>query len=308
MKRFLAAAAITLAAMPAFASNDDIVKVKSSADVATTMDRLEADPEWQARTAAVATAEKTAAAAGEKASQAEADRDEKRKPYDADPLFTYLWERGYGTSAYRAGPIARFFDAKVARLVGYDTARPNYHMLNEIPLRLRQHADRLDQAVNEARAALEAYERQGLEADGIVALEADMQAAGEAHDKAEAAIDGIEAKLAALDDQQAALLDPARDASLATALDGLSEAISRETLSALYKEAMATPTPGTVLVSGKGVRIEAIGKSSSAPMMRSARWLVTGRIRGVARRSIQPTYFSARESTLEKAGMANRRL
>ncbi|KNX39849.1 camphor resistance protein CrcB [Roseovarius tolerans] len=42
MKRFLVAAAITLAGLPALASNDDIVKVKSSGDVATTMDRLEA--------------------------------------------------------------------------------------------------------------------------------------------------------------------------------------------------------------------------------------------------------------------------
>jgi uncharacterized protein (DUF302 family) len=42
MKRFIAAAAITIAALPALASNDDIVKVKSLADVPTTMDRLAA--------------------------------------------------------------------------------------------------------------------------------------------------------------------------------------------------------------------------------------------------------------------------
>jgi len=42
MKRFLAAAAIAMAGLPALASNDDIVKVKSFSDVATTMDRLEA--------------------------------------------------------------------------------------------------------------------------------------------------------------------------------------------------------------------------------------------------------------------------
>jgi uncharacterized protein (DUF302 family) len=42
MKRFLVAAAITLAAMPALARNDDIVRVKSFSDVAATMDRLEA--------------------------------------------------------------------------------------------------------------------------------------------------------------------------------------------------------------------------------------------------------------------------
>ena len=40
MKRFLAAAAIVVAGLPAWASSDDIVKVKSFSDVATTMDRL----------------------------------------------------------------------------------------------------------------------------------------------------------------------------------------------------------------------------------------------------------------------------
>ncbi|WP_417727891.1 DUF302 domain-containing protein [Roseovarius sp.] len=42
MKRFLVAAAITFTTVPALASGDDIAKVKSTSDVATTMDRLEA--------------------------------------------------------------------------------------------------------------------------------------------------------------------------------------------------------------------------------------------------------------------------
>lgn len=42
MKRFLAVLVLTLAGLPALASNDDIVKVRSVSDVATTMDRLEA--------------------------------------------------------------------------------------------------------------------------------------------------------------------------------------------------------------------------------------------------------------------------
>ena len=42
MKRFLVAAAMTLTALPALASDDDIIKVRSTSDVATTMDRLEA--------------------------------------------------------------------------------------------------------------------------------------------------------------------------------------------------------------------------------------------------------------------------
>lgn len=42
MKRFICAAAITLAGPPALASEGDIVRVRSSSDVASTMDRLEA--------------------------------------------------------------------------------------------------------------------------------------------------------------------------------------------------------------------------------------------------------------------------
>jgi hypothetical protein len=53
----------------------------------------------------------------------------------------------------------------------------------------------------------------------------------------------MKAELAELDKQQAALLDPSGDHSLAKAIDGLAAAIAREDLAALHKEALATPTP-----------------------------------------------------------------
>ena len=81
--------------------------------------------------------------AEEKASRAEADREEKRRPYEADPLFMYLWRRGFGTRDYRASPLVRYFDRKVAHHIGYEAARVNYTMLLELPDRLREHAERL---------------------------------------------------------------------------------------------------------------------------------------------------------------------
>ena len=78
-----------------------------------------------------------------KAVQAEADREEKRRPYEADPLFMYLWRRRYGTRDYRASNLVRYFDRKVAHLIGFETARINYAMLMELPDRLREHAERL---------------------------------------------------------------------------------------------------------------------------------------------------------------------
>ena len=64
----------------------------------------------------------------------------KGKPYENDPLFMYLWTKKHGQAEDRSGAFVRFFDRKVARLVGYSDARANYAMLQEIPARLREHA------------------------------------------------------------------------------------------------------------------------------------------------------------------------
>ncbi len=82
-------------------------------------------------------------AAERKAAQAESDLEQKRKPYEADPLFMYLWRRGFGTTRYRSMPFVRYFDRKVARLIGFDDARRNYAVLIDLPVRLREHAEQL---------------------------------------------------------------------------------------------------------------------------------------------------------------------
>ena len=234
--------------------------------------RLAGDPAAAGQEKAVAAAEASAVAAAEKAGQAEADRDQKGKPYDADRLFMYLWKRGYGTSVYRAGPIARFFDARVARLVGYDTARPNYYMLTEIPLRLREHANRLEQAAAGARAARQAFERKALETDGIVALEAAVEAEQKALAAADAALEAQKAKLAATDEEQGRLLDPTNDRSLARAVDELAAAIAREDLATLHQEALKTPTPEdeTIVKSLRDIEQTLVRREAEAEEVRKA--------------------------------------
>ena len=83
-------------------------------------DAIAGDPDY----AASARASRRAGArsptrAMRKTEQAEADREEKGKPYRDDPLFMYLWERGYGTTNYRANNLVRYLDGLVARLVGF---------------------------------------------------------------------------------------------------------------------------------------------------------------------------------------------
>ncbi len=101
-----------------------------------------------------------------KTQQAEADQEIKGKPYREDPLFMYLWEAGYGTRKYKANNLVRWLDSKVARLVDYRNARANFAMLNEIPLRLREHAERQIAAAEEAEEQLDALEDRAVEKAG----------------------------------------------------------------------------------------------------------------------------------------------
>jgi len=99
------------------------------AQVAATMQRLAEVETYRVQRAHVEFCVAQAQNADEKADQAEADRDRKRRPYDADKLFTYLWRRRYRFPEYRAIPLLRTLDGWVARLCGYDAAHRDYGML-----------------------------------------------------------------------------------------------------------------------------------------------------------------------------------
>lgn len=205
--------------------------------------RLKQDDAWLRLSDAVATAESTAAAAEEKRRLAEADRVAKGKPYEGDRLFMYLWQRGYGTSAYRAGPLTRYFDGKVARIAGYDAARVNYFMLTEIPQRLAEHAGRLRDEVTAAVAAREAFERAALEADGIKPLEAAVAEADRALGKVETDIARVKSDLDVIDKETAGAIDDDADPAVRGAIDDLAGAFARSDVADLVRRAEATPTP-----------------------------------------------------------------
>ena len=204
--------------------------------------QVRASPEWTAQRARIEDAPTIAAEAEKKAAQADADRETKRKPYEADPLFMYLWRKKFGTAEDRSGPLVRFFDRRVARLVGYDKARANYVLLNEIPQRLREHAERMKAEIANGRERLTALERESLVKAGIGPLAVRARAAKADLDQAERQLAEAKAALAALDrEHDASVLQgegPYRDA-----IELLATADAQENLQALYREAIGTPTP-----------------------------------------------------------------
>jgi DNA repair exonuclease SbcCD ATPase subunit len=197
---------------------------------------------WSEQRARIGAAEEVARQAEKKAEVAEADRKEKGRPYEADPLFTYLWRRKFGTAEYRAGNLVRFFDRRVARLVGYDKARANYTLLNEIPLRLREHAQRMKDEIAAERTRLTAVERVALQAAGAAPLQAAVETARGRLVEAEQALARAKADLAELDRQHDASVLQG-DLPFKDAIELLAKADAAQDLRSLYEEARRTPTP-----------------------------------------------------------------
>jgi len=203
--------------------------------------RLASDPAYVALRAETEELDRVAEQSRRKTEQAEADREEKGRPYRDDPLFMYLWDAGYGTSAYKAGNLTRYLDGLVADLTGFAKARPNYAMLNEIPLRLREHADQQEANVSAAEAKLAAMEAEAVDAAGGKPIRSAVAAA-------EAEIERLDAEIIAIEDQRdvaaTALqaLAEVRDPAFEGAANDLAAALAREDIQTLLAEARRTST------------------------------------------------------------------
>jgi hypothetical protein len=201
--------------------------------------KIRASVIWKNQMDKIAVAEKIAEESEKKTLLSEQDREIKRKPYEADPLFMYLWNAKFNLTDYTGGFIAKFFDRMIARKVGYPDARANYAMLNEIPLRLREHAERRKQAVLLEKQGLVKAENDALSALGAGDLVAKVEAARQALIGAEAA---LSSRKQALQDFETSIAAGAEDPAYVNAVAILAEADSRDDIRELYSDAAKTST------------------------------------------------------------------
>ena len=199
------------------------------------------DPAFAAKREEAAALAEVAAQSMRKTEQAETDRETKGKPYRDDPLFMYLWAAGYGTANYRANNLVRYLDGLVANLVGFNKTRPNFAMLNEIPLRLREHAERQIALAHAAEAELDALETTAIDAAGGKPIRDAMMAAREQ-------ITALDAEMVASEDQRdesakaVASLSQGLNPAFETALSELATALGREDIQSLLADARRTRT------------------------------------------------------------------
>ncbi len=200
------------------------------------------DPLWIGASERVTALEQQIAAAETKCQTAEGDREQKRKPYEADKLFVYLWQRRYGFPEYDAMPLIRTMDGWVARLCRYDGAHRNYRMLLALAVQLRAHADTLKARLPEARAELARIEREALDRVGYGELEARRAQAEQALVAAEQAL-ALEEQGHQLNLQQRAAFADGSDPFTVEAVQTLTTHMGREDLQTLRDDARSTSTP-----------------------------------------------------------------
>lgn len=159
---------------------------------------LSEDETYQALAETMEDAAAVSERAKSKLTLAEEDRDRKGKPYEADPLFSYLWKRKFRTPDYKAIAPIRFLDNWVAKLCKYDQAYLNYNRLTELPIRLAEHAHATDTVLEEAHKALLAAEADALTEGGADALKQAADELRSTTNALDAQIDAAEARHQAL--------------------------------------------------------------------------------------------------------------
>ncbi|WP_423069280.1 hypothetical protein [Devosia sp. CN2-171] len=199
------------------------------------------DPEYAEKRRAAEQLAQVAAESIRKTEQAETDREEKGKPYRDDSLFMYLWERGYGTKNYRENNLIRYLDSLIAGLVGFPEARANFAMLNEIPMRLREHAERQQQIAAAAADEVTRLEKAAVDAAGGRPMREQLEAA-------QARISAIDEAMVVAEDKrderarEQRELAQGSDPAFSSAVSGLAEALGREDIQTLLAAARATQT------------------------------------------------------------------
>lgn len=224
-------------------------KVSETLDIAEaeTQARLDTDAEYRARQQRTREAERIAKHAEDKALHSEQEKDEKGQSYRDDTLFMYLWARHYGTPQYQAWPVTRWLDSRIARLIDFEDARANYARLQEIPVRLREHAEEKKRDAEAAFAELRGLDEKARQQDGILALEA-------TRDEEQSALEAVDTRIEQAAGRYQQLLESkeafaaGEDEYYRKAVDYVASELRREETHELRRDAMATPFPDDDLI------------------------------------------------------------
>ncbi|MBN9671356.1 hypothetical protein [Roseibium aggregatum] len=205
-------------------------------------DRLEKDSAYLAQREATEAATATAEAAAEKARTSEQDRQQKGKAYEADPLFLYLWQRGFGTPDYNCRGLIRSLDGWVAGLIRYHDARANYAMLTGIPERVAKHAERCAEIAEQEEAKLAEFSRNAMTDAAGADLVGTIETNSEEIDRIDGELDALDRRIETLSSALAEF-SGGEDSDFQKAEEHLGLSLQSDDLNDLLRIALDTPSP-----------------------------------------------------------------
>ena len=174
----------------------------------------------------------------------------------------YLWNKKHGQAEDKSWYLVSYLDQMVARLTGYLGARANYAMLQEIPLRLREHANEKQRDVEASQDRVSMLERAALIADGIEPIEAQAEAGNASVKAAEDAVVKITAELRQIEAERPQAMGD--DAIYTQAIELLAGSLAQKDLQQLYQDALRTPAKeDDELVMSIGKTREALQKADA---------------------------------------------
>lgn len=177
-----------------------------------------------------------------KAEQVLADRNEKGKPYESDPLFMYLWRRRFETPDYTGGFLTKSLDRWVARMVHYDENRANYHMLTQLPEHLQAHAQGIQEKAENLEQELEEIRLAAFQKGGIGTVQSELDRLDKKIEELEKKIERDEKEYQKLMDEHAEYAAD-KDSYSQEAIDLQTAQLKRKDILDLYHEARMTATP-----------------------------------------------------------------
>ncbi|MBX2846999.1 MAG: hypothetical protein KTR16_01665 [Acidiferrobacterales bacterium] len=203
---------------------------------------LEADDAYQAQLKVARSKEVIAVNAEEKATQAEADSQEKGLAYEQSDLFMYLWRCKFGTTEYKANPLARMLDSWVDKLCDYSQYRATYWTLLQIPKRMLTHADQERESADREADKLADIEAAAAQQKNLPQLQQTLE---QAEDKLISIDDAIEENEETLNQALLRRADfaKAKDPHTEKSLQALSEALGNQSLLRLSDSAHQTDNP-----------------------------------------------------------------
>lgn len=168
--------------------------------------QLQHEPGWDAMLERAAALEHQVERVRARLQQAQADRDEKRRGFEADPLFMYLWQAA--AQRRRARGLFAALDRWVARLCQFPRNARNYAALLALPDRLVEHAGRIEEQLAQVVQEGRRIEEQAIARDGAGPLRARAARARAQLEGTDEALQQAHASQQRLDEERNALLGP----------------------------------------------------------------------------------------------------